>query len=110
MSEARAEGARIVKAGLPFSRHADDVTADRAWGLHVHRHRPLLIPRSILSLRRPAQAGGQCLGLPLVVPARTAARSGAARGAGSGTARDRAWRGIGHGVGSAAKAVVSPVP
>jgi predicted nucleic acid-binding protein len=36
ISDARAEGARIVKAGLPFTRHADDVTADRAWDLRAN--------------------------------------------------------------------------
>ncbi|GIH68113.1 MULTISPECIES: type II toxin-antitoxin system VapC family toxin [Sphaerimonospora] len=36
ISEARAEGARIVKAGLPFTRHADDLTADRAWDLRAN--------------------------------------------------------------------------
>ncbi|MBE1585473.1 type II toxin-antitoxin system VapC family toxin [Nonomuraea angiospora] len=36
ISEARAEGARIVKAGLPFTRHADDVTAERAWDLRAN--------------------------------------------------------------------------
>ncbi|WP_431916505.1 type II toxin-antitoxin system VapC family toxin [Nonomuraea jabiensis] len=36
ISAARAEGARIVKAGLPFTRHADDVTADRAWDLRAN--------------------------------------------------------------------------
>ncbi|MEV4577143.1 type II toxin-antitoxin system VapC family toxin [Nonomuraea jabiensis] len=36
ISVARAEGARIVKAGLPFTRHADDVTADRAWDLRAN--------------------------------------------------------------------------
>ncbi|WP_113704047.1 type II toxin-antitoxin system VapC family toxin [Nonomuraea lactucae] len=36
LGEARAEGARIVKAGLPFTRHADDLTADRAWDLRAN--------------------------------------------------------------------------
>ncbi|MDR8413938.1 type II toxin-antitoxin system VapC family toxin [Nonomuraea sp. 3-1Str] len=36
ISEARAEGARTVKAGLPFIRHADDLTADRAWDLRAN--------------------------------------------------------------------------
>ncbi|MFI6498462.1 type II toxin-antitoxin system VapC family toxin [Nonomuraea typhae] len=33
ISEARAEGARLVKAGLSLTRHADDLTAERAWDL-----------------------------------------------------------------------------
>ncbi|MEQ4721729.1 type II toxin-antitoxin system VapC family toxin [Nonomuraea sp. B19D2] len=36
ISEARAEGARIIKAGLPFTRHADNLTADRAWDLRAN--------------------------------------------------------------------------
>ncbi|MEV4838013.1 type II toxin-antitoxin system VapC family toxin [Nonomuraea sp. NPDC049486] len=36
ISEARAEGARMVKAGLPFTRHPDDLTADRAWDLRAN--------------------------------------------------------------------------
>jgi predicted nucleic acid-binding protein len=36
ISVARAEGARIVEACLPFTRHADDVIADRAWDLRAN--------------------------------------------------------------------------
>ncbi|MEV4104094.1 type II toxin-antitoxin system VapC family toxin [Nonomuraea sp. NPDC049649] len=36
ISPARAEGARTVKASLPFTRHDDDLTADRAWDLRAN--------------------------------------------------------------------------
>ncbi|WP_157247924.1 type II toxin-antitoxin system VapC family toxin [Nonomuraea typhae] len=36
ISEARAEGARLVKAGLPLTRHPDDLTTERAWDLRAN--------------------------------------------------------------------------
>ncbi|GAB3982052.1 PIN domain-containing protein [Actinoallomurus acanthiterrae] len=33
MTASRAEGARLVKDGLPLRRHSDDVTGGRAWDL-----------------------------------------------------------------------------
>jgi predicted nucleic acid-binding protein len=33
ISAARADGARLVKQGLPLTRHPDDATGERAWDL-----------------------------------------------------------------------------